>query len=232
MLPEVESDEVSEAAHRVRQACRRIRFYKADVVVVVSPHAPASGVYQSNAGSLDGFGITGIATQAREDVEATKELAEHSTLDLLHDRADHGIVVACRLLECDAPVVAVGFSETDSLDSTRATAAHVAQALGHLSEDRLVAVVASANGSAGLSPRAPLTELRGARQAEDRLHDAVETDLGWLASLAPELRSSAGSCAQGPLEVLGQIFSGRRGRVLAHEAPVGVGYMVAVIDGD
>lgn len=230
LLPELESDEVADAARLVRGACRQIRFHGADVVVILSPHAAVSGVYRSSAGSLDAFGIAGIEEEGIEDAEATKEFADLASLGMLHDEADHGVVVTSRLLGCDVPVVAAGFAEAGSPNATHATADRLSGALVSLASGRRVSIVASANGSAGLSARAPLTELRGARAIEGRLRDAVETDLGRLTSLAREMRSLGGSCAQGPLEVLGELFSGRRARVFAHEAPVGVGYMVAAID--
>jgi hypothetical protein len=60
--------------------------------------------------------------------------------------------------------------------------------------------------------------------------------------MANELTQDYGSCAFGPLKVLGDVvqlvdlagsqagMKGRGGRVLAYEAPVGVGYLVAVVD--
>jgi hypothetical protein len=76
-------------------------------------------------------------------------------------------------------------------------------------------------------PRAPLTHLGGAKDADRRLQELLTADVGALSSRALGIAQQGGSCAAGPLTVLGRLLDEYRMTVLAHEAPVGVGYLVA-----
>ena len=202
-----------------------------DLLVLLSPHAAASGAYESTGGSLAPFGVEGIEVLDNTDAAAAKELMDVADLAPLDPPVDHGVVVPLRVGAWEAPTVAVGLAESGSPEETLAAARSVVAGIAHLAESRRVAVVASANGSAGLSARAPLTELRGAADAEEELLGAAGENWGALGSCAARLSEVGGSCARGPLEVLARLFAGKEGRVLAHERPVGVGYTVAVTNG-
>lgn len=188
--------------------------------MVVSPHGDRTGVYRSCAGSLAAFGVEG------SDVDFGPPPVEISNLDVLDGPIDHGILVPLRLLEARAPVVALAFA-----DGPGAVAPNdVAAIKGAIEEiPGRVAVAISANLAAGLSPRAPMTELLGADEAEQLLLDMIQTDLGWLSTGATSFAGRGQSCSLASLLLAGDIFEGRKARVLAHEAPVGVGYPVAEV---
>ncbi|MGH2693462.1 MAG: hypothetical protein ACRDJJ_01475 [Actinomycetota bacterium] len=227
LLPELNSDEVAESALRIRTTCADIHFEGADAVVVLSPHARASCVYASARGSLDGFGVAGASVDATTDEVLARALAEAWGVPLVDEPADHGVVVALRLLEgLGAPVVAAGVGETRS--DAREQASAFARAASSLAEDRAIAFVASANSSAGLSPRGPLMELPGAVDVERRTLEALDSDASALVELGEDLGRIGGSCGSGPLIAFGHLLGGRRSELLCYEAPVGVGYPVAI----
>ena len=87
-----------------------------------------------------------------------------------------------------------------------------------------VAVIASVNGSTGLSGRAPSTEIPGAARAQEDFVAALERDISVAARLY-----LPGSCGPAVLAAFADAFGGRRTDVLAYEAPVGVGYVVAQV---
>ncbi len=92
-----------------------------------------------------------------------------------------------------------------------------------------VDVVASVNTGAGVTARAPLGELPEGLELERELVAGLARDAATLVDGGAALAALGGSCAGGPLTVLGRLFAGLRGRVLAHEWPYGVGYLVATM---
>jgi hypothetical protein len=205
LLPELESPEVADAAASVRRAIAALSFDDVDVIVLLTPHASKAGVYRQVRGHLGSFGLPDIAVAAPTNDEVIGAIGS----PLLDEGADHGVVVPLRLGRWSQPVVAVGVAGGERL--------------AFESEER-VAVVASVNGSAGISARAPLTAVPGADVAERRFADAVQNDLRSVASI--EL---PGSCGSDVLATFAEVFDGRRAKVLAHEVPVGVGYLVAEV---
>jgi hypothetical protein len=155
--------------------------------------------------------------------ELIHEAARVSELPLLDDPFDHGVVVPLRLRDWEAPIVGIGLAENDVGPGSLK---QVTAALGSTLGVRALVVV-SINTSAGLLPRAPLTHMAAAEDSENRLRDLLTTDVGSLSSRALSIAQQGGSCAAGPLTVFGRICEGERMRVMAHEAPVGVGYLVA-----
>ena len=95
----------------------------------------------------------------------------------------------------------------------------------HSLSDRRLAFVASCNTGAGLSPRAPLTEVSWAVELEERLAGDLERG-ALFRDLAIEV-GCAGSCAAGTLAAFAAAFGGSQNQVRAHDAPFGVGYLVA-----
>jgi hypothetical protein len=206
-----------------------------DCAVLLSPHGASTGVYRSVAGDLAGFGVTGLEVSRQTDAELSARLAERWGQQLLDEPCDHGVVVpllagwvpevpvvACTLEEVTGPDAAPVRSATEA---ARAFAA----ALAPLTDDRAVMFVASAHTSAALTPRAPLT-LRDEGLALDReIKDALETDLGELDSLSPELWTAGGACGVGPLTALGLLFKGSKAEVPYYDHPFGVGYLLAEV---
>ena len=154
-------------------------------------------------GDLSSFGIGGVEGKAETDSGLIQSLG----LPTIDGPIDHGVLVPVLLAKWEAPVVAVGVNSDTQLGSDL---------------EARVGVVASVNLSAGLSQRAPLTEISGAVEAEERFVSALTEDVGAATRNVPP-----GSCSDAVLAVFGRIFAGRPARILAHEAPVGVGYLVA-----
>jgi aromatic ring-opening dioxygenase LigB subunit len=231
LLPELSSDEVAASAVRIRTACADIHFEGADAVVVLSPHAATSCVYRAARGSLVGFGVAGVGVDAPTDEALAGALAEAWDEPLVDEPADHGVVVALRLLAgIAAPVVCAGIEEgLGPTSEVRDRAISFADSVLSLTGDRTIAFVASANTSAGLSARGPLTEIPGAAEVERRTLDALDSDPSALTELGEDLARVAGSCGAGPLIAFGRLLGGRPPRLLCYEAPVGVGYPVAVV---
>jgi hypothetical protein len=216
----------------VRKAVDELDFSNADVIVLVSPHGPAAGIYERCEGSLRGFGIEGGEAARDTDTELGRALSQawgHEPIDGL---VDFGIVVPLLLgLGGDLPVIALTLPHTtgptasslsDSLHAARA----LSNALATVADERAVAVVASAHASAGLSARAPLTEVPGATEVDRDVVAALETDPAHLEDVLERLYEVGGACGVGPLAALGHLLGGWRSEGLTYEAPYGVGYMV------
>ena len=204
-----ESDEMT-TLERVRARLREVEPGRA--VVLVTPHGNRRGPYRLNRGSMAPFGLDlGVD---RGPGTHSEELAAAWGEDVVESELDHGGVVPLLMCDLGPFVTCLSLPEPDP---------RAAKAVEAVFGDE-VTVVASANGSAGLTPRAPLTEVQGASEAEDAFLEACATDARLLAPAAAVL---PGSCASGPASLLADLFGGVEGEVLAHEAPVGVGYTVA-----
>ena len=229
LLPPVSGDENAALTARVRTAISELDLGDVEAIVLLSPHGSRTGVYRSTAGSLAGFGMPGIrATHPTVD-GIVSDLSSAWGRPILEGPVDHGALVPLLALCPSAPVVAATLPETSSFDRG-AVEENVAEghafvdAISHMSRRRL-AFVASCNTGVGLSPRAPLTEVGGAIKLEERL--VGEMERGALpVDLAIEI-GCAGSCAAGTLAAFGAAFAGTQIQVRAHDAPFGVGYLVA-----
>ena len=226
LLPELESAEVAASAATIRTAAARLDPGDAEIVAILSSHGPQMGIYREVAGDLREFGLPTIAAGAPAyDFWSETPGSERVALDV---PADHGVVVALRLLDWHLPVIALAAADSDARDpEAAATSAHRAARLIKLLATRArVEVVASVNTSANLGPRSPYPNTSG-QEAEDRLLEIIRTDVGLLTDEAAALTAQGHSCGLSPLLVLAELFAGTRMEVLAHEAPVGVGYLVA-----
>ena len=234
LLPELGSPEVAEAAATIQAAVRSIDLRDAETVVVVSPHARRTGVYVTGRASLAELGAP-VDLQIRVDEEIARRLATEALLEVVEADADHGVMVPLALLGWNGVTLPVGFEEVEFEDVGNEWAGmdageRLARAIDAIAADRRIAVIASANGAAGLSPRAPLTEIPETKEVEKALVSVVETNLAELSKYAIVLARRGRSCGLLPYRVFGYLFADRRARVLAHEAPVGVGYLVAEIE--
>ena len=205
LLPEIAGPEVVAAAETIRDAIGSISLEGADAIVLLTPHAATPGVYRAKKGDLSGFGISGVEVS----VKSHARLAESLGLPFVDGPLDHGAVVPLRIGGWDVPVVTIGVREGMSIEP---------------GSDIDVAVVASVNGSTGMSARAPLTEVPGAAQAQEDFVAALERDISVAARLF-----LPGSCGPSVLAAFADAFGDRRADVLAYEAPVGVGYVVAQV---
>lgn len=216
-----------------------IRSAGAELCVIVSPHGTATGVHEGCSGSLRGFGLTGMEVRVPSDSETARALAEAWGFPLLHGEPDHGILVPLLLgLGDELPVVAVSLvdwtgepaasSGKASVGDALRAAAGLAAAIRELAAAKKIAVIASAHLSAGSSPRAPLTEISGASDFDAELVLALGSDPDSLSRIEEYRWARFGCCGAGPLALFGALFAGRSARLNAFEAPVGVGYPVAV----
>ena len=217
---------------RVRKAVDVLDFSNADVVVLVSPHGPTAGIYEHCEGSLRGFGI-GDAEAARDtDAGLGRALGTAWGHEPIDGPVDFGIVVPLLLgVGGDLPMVAVSLPQTTgpgarALSESVDAAKGLAGALATAADERAVAVVASAHSSAGLSARAPLTEVSGAAEVDREVVEALEADPARIENLLGPLHEVGHACGVGPLSVLPHLLEGWRSEGLTYEAPYGVGYMV------
>ena len=229
LLPPVSGDENAARAAAVRTAISELDLGEVDAIVLLSPHGSRTGVYRSTAGSLADFGLRGIrATHPTVDA-IVSDLSAAWSRPILEGAVDHGVLVALLALCPTVPVVAASLRETASFDreAVEESVTEGREFVDAVSElgGRRLAFVASCNTGAGLSPRAPLTEVRRAIELEARL--VAETERGALpGNLAIEV-GCAGSCAAGTLAAFAAAFEGSQTHVHAHDAPFGVGYLVA-----
>ncbi len=229
LLPPVSGDANAPRTAEVRAAIAGLEFEDIDAIVLLSPHGVETGVYRTTAGSLEAFGLPGIRATHPTDDETVGELSSTWRRPILDGRVDHGVLVPLLCMCPSVPMVATSLEEKRSFDrpsmeESAAEGRRFAEALGALRGRRL-ALVASCNTSAGLSPRAPLTEIEEAVEVEERL--VGDLGRGRLSgALAVEL-GVAGSCAAGTLAAFAAAFAGTDIQLRAHDAPFGVGYLVA-----
>lgn len=226
------SAERREETASVRAALASLDLGTPDHIVVLSPHGRRAGVYAQPSGSLDGFGIRGVSVAAPTEPVAVDYLARSWGRPVLDDPVDHGVVMPLLLTALpDVPVVGAALPESSgpaaaSMDEALEDAEDFVTALAELTMSKRIAFVASANTSAGLTPRAPLTELQAARRIERRVVSEARRDAGALARLATRMGRDGGSCAAGALLAFGRLFEGVPLGISAHVCPFGVGYLV------
>lgn len=227
LLPAVSPGHAA-ATESVRSALGSLSFDEVDAIVLVTPHGPTTGVYEDVKGTLDGFGVVGVSLECATDPVLRDELAAAWGVPLIAEPIDHGALVPIVLLSPRVPVVVASVAESLAAEDAARAGKDLAAVLpSALSGTRRVGLIASANTSAGIGPRAPLPDLPGAVPLERSVALACETDVAGLADLAPEIMTTAGSCGAGPLTAFGRVFAGQKAEVLVHEHPFGVGYLVA-----
>jgi len=228
LLPDVGGSRTDIALDQVRAASREVARSLAGTLVVVSPHARTTGVYASARGGLRGFAVPHADAAYAVDRDVSARVASGWGRPTADEPLDHGVVVPLQLLDWQEPVVAIGLAE-DEPDLPE-VALSLSTALAEVAEWHEMSVVASVNGGAGVTPRAPLTQLPHGIALEEELTAALEGDVVSLATVAPRLAAEAGSCSLGPLLVFAHLFAHASVRVLAHEWPYGVGYPVALAE--
>lgn len=203
LLPKLESPEVAASSVNIRAAIASLSF-DVDAIVILTPHARGPGVYAEISGDLSGFGVPGIEGKTGTD----ESVARHLDLPTIDGPIDHGVLVPLLLGKWSAPIVGVGVEGALDL---------------RLDVDGRIGVIASVNLSAGLSSRAPLTKVPGAVEGEADFVAALNESVGEAVTRLPR------SCGGDVMAAFARIFEGRPARVLAHESPVGVGYLVAEV---
>jgi hypothetical protein len=232
LLPEVVGHGVAAETEDIRNALGTFSFGGVDLVVVLSPHAHATGVYGSVAGDLDDFGVSGIEVERPSDPVAVSTLATMWDKPVHREPIDHGILVPLKTLATGTTtVVAAGLTGADegaaSPEEAIAAGFTFAEAITELSRDRSLVLVVSAHTSCALTPRAPLTERAEAKPVESDIVRALGGDPYALGDSVRDLWRLGGSCSPGSLAAYGRVFAGRQSEVLAYAYPFGVGYVVA-----
>ncbi len=197
--------------------------------MVLSPHGPAPGIYHRVSGTLGAFGLSHISVTAR-NYESSDEIPGIDR-DLITGSVDHGIIVPLRLMAWDLPVIALAAADSDAdrVGPAASAAMRAVRIIREIALRKRVAVMASLNTSASLSSRAPFPNDGNDPEPERRLLEILQTDVGLLKEEAAAITKRSHSCALSPLLAVAHLFDGRNMEVLAHEAPVGVGYLVAQV---
>jgi hypothetical protein len=196
----------------------------AELIVVCSTHGSTTGVYTAGSGDLRGFGL-GFTVAISSVPDAVEELRARWARPLLDEEIDHGVVGALlgagerkgSVVACCIPYEGNVFGDVRALTTT----------LLELGGERDILFVASAHGSASATPRAPLTERPEGRELDSAIYAALRDGPGALLDIPDELWERAGSCGAPALRVFGGLGLGPA-KLLAYDAPVGVGYLVSV----
>jgi aromatic ring-opening dioxygenase LigB subunit len=203
--------------------------------VLVSPHGSQAGVYAHCKGDLAGFGLPTISVDRSSDRSLAEEIAEHWGRPLLNEPLDHGAVVplamgigsnvnvtVCTLPEVTGPrALSLGKALKYEVEP-------LIDVLRGVGDD--VALIFSAHGSACLSERGPMLPNPVGSEVQHKISEALSGEVKRLRSITLEEWVASGSCSVAPLFLLYFLFSGRRSRLLAEEAPFGVGYMTARVE--
>lgn len=227
LLPHVSGPAVSGRAQATRDALVSLSLPEAELLVLLSPHGPATGVYRRAAGSLAPFGAPWVAFDGGPAPDA-EELARRWGRPVVEGPVDHGVTVPLLSIGPDRPsVLACCLAESLSPEDARREGARFADALAPFAAGRSVWFLASAHVSAALTPEAPLT----LRPEGVALEEAVLAALGEGGPL-PDADAwlGAGGCGAGPLAAFRELCGGRGAKVLCNEHPFGVGYLVCVAD--
>ena len=225
LAPEVARSRSEPSLERVRAAMREAARAFDRTVVIVSPHGASTGVYIRQRADLRTFGVP--RAEARVDVpeRAARELSAAWGRPVLDEPPDHGVTVPVLVGGIDAPVIGVALAEGETVEDEVTTLVDALRSTDH-------DVVASVNTGAGITARAPMMTIEGGEDLEAALRTAIERDASAVADPATRLASHGASCCLGPLLVLAKLCEGSPGKVLAHEWPYGVGYVVATFGGD
>lgn len=217
LLPEV--TRTGEQLHDIWHALSRIGIGDADLVVVLSSHAPKTGIYRRAAGSLAGFGLPEISGSF------VTTLTEGVALDDLDGTLDHGALVPLMLLKPTNEVMVIGLANGHDVGD-------VVEAVRDLARARDVYVLASGHTSVRLTEKAPLPYSSDAVRLETRFITEVANDCVVTSELAEEFATVGGSCSAPTLHAFGRLFTGTEGTVLGYGSPFGVGYPVITAQTD
>ncbi|MBE0476737.1 MAG: AmmeMemoRadiSam system protein A [Coriobacteriia bacterium] len=249
MVPEVGRERAastSASIEAMRAAAEAVAAFDPESVVVMSPHAPAlrdAFVVETSpraSGSLASFGAVNVRSDAAIDTELAAAildeadarglpaLARAALEPLAPGELDHGVLVPMSFLDPAArrPLVVLSLSLLPLADH-RSLGESVRAAAQRL--DRRISFVASGDLSHRLTPDAPAGYSPRAAAFDAHVAGAVrDGDLGALERLDPELAEEAGECGLRSFVTLSGAIPGAASRLLAYEAPWGVGYLTAL----
>lgn len=235
----------SAALEQVRSLLER---FEPDTLVLMSPHAAGyrdaftitSG--RRLRGDLGSFGAPSVAVDTAGDPDLAEQVmraAGAAGIPVVDRRAerpdardelDHGALVPLSFIDRTGrwPLVELSLSWLTYADhrTLGIVVRDAARALG-----RRVAFIASGDCSHRLAPGAPAGYAPRAREFDDALVAMLGAgDFQGLSSLDPDLVELAGECGLRSFITLGGFLDGSDAvpRLLAYEAPWGVGYLTAV----
>lgn len=247
MVPEVGgemSSAVSESIDAMGIMSERITSSGAEVVIIISPHAPLeAGAFVAYADArLRGDFANFRAPQATVDALLDAELLSAITAEAASDgyaviplnkyELDHGTAVPLYFLQHNGwhgRVVALGYSFLPNEDHTRfgASIGRAVELLG-----RPTAFIASGDLSHRLKPHAPAGYNPDAHLFDEEIIEAIRTGAPErILNIDQNLRQLAGECGYRSMLVAIGLSEGLTPNyeVLHYEAPFGVGYLVAQV---
>ena len=229
-------------------AARALAAFDPDLVVIMSPHAPAFSdtfVVDSSPvlrGSFAQFGAGQARYEYRGDPDFVAALAKRLEADgipvidrvalprLEPGQLDHGVLVPMNFLDHDGrwPLVelSLSFLPYEMHRQVGEAVAETARSMG-----RRVAFVASGDCSHRLAVDAPAGYSPRGKDLDAALVDHVRRgDFTGLMHLDPDLVEAGGECGLRSFVALGGfVGEGAPTRVLAYEGPWGVGYLTALV---
>ncbi len=250
IIPEVGGShlqEVEKTVDAMKQLAADLQDVQPDVVVMVSPHAPALregvGIFTQLelSGNLASFGVPEISLNLHNDLELTKVILAaarekgYTMLELkrsLGSTLDHGAIVPLYYLMYKKPtpmvLLSLGLLPREDLYAF----GKVLQEIFAASEKR-VAFIASGDLSHRLTPEAP-----AGFDPQGKVFDAqiVEAIAKWypdeIVNMNHLLIQKAGECGLRPIIMLLGVFADMitKSSILSYEGPFGVGYMVAKVE--
>lgn len=246
-VPEVgkgKEKEVTKTITALEEVAKEISDIQPDTIVFISPHAEAYTDYfpiadgEVGSGSFAKFGAPNVSFRVFYDRELVKEISieakendiEAGTLVDNERNVDHGTLVPLYYINKyyrDYKTVRLGLSGFSLLEHYR-----YGQMLGKVFEksEKKIVVIASGDlshclkidGTYGFKPEGP-------RYDELMLQIIKTTNFANLLSMNSSLLSKARECGHRSITLLAGMFDRHtvESKVLSHEAPFGVGYLVA-----
>jgi len=169
--------------------------------------------------------------RAEADAEAVAAISRATQYPVFRDEPLSQGLAALTMQVCatrPVPLVAVAVPSAASAPTLVGVGAAIAEALR--ADPRPASVIAAGDLAAGLTEKAPLALVDGARAWSDAAVDVVAGGrLDGLARLGPDEAARVGALGWAPLLVLhGALASAKLGLALRmHAAPRGVAYLVA-----
>ena len=255
-VPEVgksEAVKVEATQQAMLRLGERIKESGAEVLVIISPHAPlfSDAVVINKAdrlqGSLAAFGAGGVSFDCKNDMALADEIiARCNQLNLpaaalgestarefdVSLSLDHGVTVPLyffRQSGVELPLVVASMSlfSFEQLYRFGQAVVSAADALG-----KKVVLVASGDLSHRLTPDAPAGYRPDAAQFDREVVRLVgEADAEGLIKIDLDKAEQAGECGLRPIIMMMGALEGKKAEaeVLSYQGPFGVGYMVAVL---
>lgn len=256
-LPEVggaEADKIMATREAMLELGRRIRNSGADVLILISPHAPVFGdgiainALEETKGDLGQFRAPQVTFKCNNHMKLANEIGWQAeelgipvieldeqiagqtgvSLDL-----DHGFTVPLYYLRkagVELPVIpcSMGVFSPEKLYAFGVAVKQAAQSL-----DIKAAVIASGDLSHRLTPDAPAGYDAMGHEFDQKIVSLIKSmDVQGLVNLEEDLCERAGECGLRPITMMLGTLDGEKvkSEILSYEGPFGVGYLVASLE--